>query len=302
MLKTNLVWLMVAVALAELAAGVGVCACNLFSTSTQVVTTDDIDDSSKVLRRIAEDAIKAAKDNDDQKLLEITASMVMPNPAEWFGRVFGPNAGAVMGGKYAAMAAQAPASLARDFKVLAQQHLTSVEVDRFVDSCNDSLDEHLYPVLSARKVTEPLSWLKFGYGDNAKILKFFAFMDGAFRFVGRLDSIPYSDEPVDGFVDSPPIVKGAAITPARRLDHVQLVYPQDARNRHIQGQVKLHLVIGKDGKTYNIHVLSGVCPLAEAAVQAVAQFRYTPSTINGASVAVDTTVEVYFSLSATEFR
>jgi TonB family protein len=258
------------------------------------------DNSPEALRRLAEAALEAAKGGDDQKLLDITKSMVMPNPEEWFGKVFGPRAGDISGGRYRGHMSQAPAELARDFKLMLQQNYTSVTVERFTESCNGSTDAHLFPVLSARKFAEPLSWLRFGDGENSKILRYFAYVDRAFRFVGNLEFIPNSDPPLEDSVRYPPIVAGASAVVAHRLDHTQPEYPKEARRRGIQGTVKLHVMIGLDGKTHNIHVLSGMCVLADSALRAVEKFRYSPTTINGTPVPVETTVNVVFNLSQSE--
>lgn len=73
-------------------------------------------------------------------------------------------------------------------------------------------------------------------------------------------------------------------------------YPPMAREAHVQGSVVLQALIGKDGKIENVQVLSGPTQLAQAAVNAVRQWRYKPYYLNGEPVEVQTTINVNFNL------
>jgi protein TonB len=81
------------------------------------------------------------------------------------------------------------------------------------------------------------------------------------------------------------------------LNRVQPVYPPLARQTRIQGTVKLHAIIAKDGSVQQLEVLSGHPLLVQAALDAVRQWRYKPTLLNGEPVEVDTTVDVIFSLN-----
>jgi protein TonB len=61
--------------------------------------------------------------------------------------------------------------------------------------------------------------------------------------------------------------------------------------------VVLQAVIGKDGTIQNLRVVSGHPMLAQAALDAVKQWRYKPYYLNGEPVDVDTTINVNFTLS-----
>jgi TonB family protein len=76
------------------------------------------------------------------------------------------------------------------------------------------------------------------------------------------------------------------------------VYPESARSAGVSGTVILHAIIGTDGKPLSLRVVnSQVDPeLARSAVEAVSQWRYTPTLLNGEPIEVDTTVTVNFSL------
>jgi protein TonB len=61
--------------------------------------------------------------------------------------------------------------------------------------------------------------------------------------------------------------------------------------------VRLHAIIGKDGSVQQLEVLTGHPLLVQAALDAVRQWRYRPTLLNGEPVEVDTTIDVIFSLN-----
>ena len=81
------------------------------------------------------------------------------------------------------------------------------------------------------------------------------------------------------------------------VHQVKPEYPSAARAAHIQGQVVLHAIIGKDGTVKEVQVVSGQPMLASAAQNAVKQWRYKPYFLNGQAVEVDTTINVNFTMA-----
>jgi protein TonB len=75
------------------------------------------------------------------------------------------------------------------------------------------------------------------------------------------------------------------------------VYPDLARSVRLQGHVVLAIVIGKDGSVEEIKLVSGHPLLAPAAMEAVKQWTYKPTMLNGQPVQVQTQVTVNFSLA-----
>jgi TonB family protein len=84
---------------------------------------------------------------------------------------------------------------------------------------------------------------------------------------------------------------------AANLTHqVSPVYPKDAKKQHIQGTVVLHAVIAEDGTMKTVEYINGPPELTDSAINAVKQWRYKPTLINGESLQVDTTISVIFTL------
>ena len=75
---------------------------------------------------------------------------------------------------------------------------------------------------------------------------------------------------------------------------VEPIYPISARSKGIRGTVLLDVVIGKDGHVVRAETVSGIPVLADAARQAIMQWVYKPSTLNGEAVDVAIKVKVTF--------
>ena len=73
-------------------------------------------------------------------------------------------------------------------------------------------------------------------------------------------------------------------------------YPVPAQQQGIQGTVLLNTVVGRDGRVLEVHVISGPPELATSATDAVKNWRFSPFTLNGDAVEVETTIEVEFRL------
>jgi periplasmic protein TonB len=94
------------------------------------------------------------------------------------------------------------------------------------------------------------------------------------------------------------IKQGGAVTAASLINRVQPVYPPLARQTRVSGTVRLHAIISKDGSVQQLEVLQGHPLLVQAALDAVRQWRYRPTLLNGEPVEVDTTIDVIFSLNS----
>src|SRR5271166_3487124 len=113
---------------------------------------------------------------------------------------------------------------------------------------------------------------------------------------------------IGGILSSQPVAVPKVATPQRvrvssgvsqglLIKKVTPNYPPLARQARIQGKVILQAEISKEGTIQNLQLISGHAMLAPAAIEAVKQWRYKPYLLNGEPVAVETQVEVNFSLS-----
>jgi protein TonB len=93
------------------------------------------------------------------------------------------------------------------------------------------------------------------------------------------------------------VTVGGNVQAARLVNRVQPIYPPLARQTRISGTVKLHAIIGKSGNVEQLQVVSGHPLLVQSALDAVRQWRYQPTLLNGDPVEVDTEIDVIFSLA-----
>jgi protein TonB len=80
-----------------------------------------------------------------------------------------------------------------------------------------------------------------------------------------------------------------------KTKHVAPIYPPIAQSANVQGVVILEVVIGVDGKVQDARVLRSIPLLDQAAVDAVRQWEFTPTLLNGTPVPVIMTVTVQFT-------
>lgn len=98
-------------------------------------------------------------------------------------------------------------------------------------------------------------------------------------------------------VPGPVVRVGSQIRPPTKVKDVRPVYPPEARNALVQGVVILEAVIGADGRIEEARVLRSIPLLDRAALEAVSQWEFTPTLLNGQPTAVVMTVTVQFSLT-----
>jgi len=89
---------------------------------------------------------------------------------------------------------------------------------------------------------------------------------------------------------------GGNIRPPTRTHVAEPAYPQTARAAGVQGVVILEIVIGADGAVSDARVLRSIPLLDQAALDAVRQWRYEPTLLNGVPTSVIMTATVNFSL------
>src|ERR1700722_55676 len=70
------------------------------------------------------------------------------------------------------------------------------------------------------------------------------------------------------------IIRTQLIPESKIVRKVQPVYPANAADLHIEGTVKIAVVIAKDGHIENLRLISGHPLLAPAALQAVRQWKF----------------------------
>ncbi len=110
--------------------------------------------------------------------------------------------------------------------------------------------------------------------------------------VGGLPSAPPPPPPPP----SAPVRVGGNIKAPTKTRNVNPVYPPIAQSARVQGVVIIEATIGPDGRVKDAKVLRSIPLLDQAALDAVKQWQFTPTLLNGVPVPVIMTVTVNFTL------
>jgi protein TonB len=95
-----------------------------------------------------------------------------------------------------------------------------------------------------------------------------------------------------------PIPVGGSVEAASLIHRVVPQYPEIARLTHVSGTIVLRAIIGKDGTVQELSYVSGPALLIKPAMDAVRQWSYRPTLLNGEPVEVQTTIDVVFTLGS----
>lgn len=107
---------------------------------------------------------------------------------------------------------------------------------------------------------------------------------------------PPPPPPADPSLPSAPIRVGGDIKEPRKIRDVKPVYPEIALAASVQGTVILEATIAPDGTVTGARILRSSPLLDQAAIDAVRQWAFTPTLLNGVAVPVTMTVSVTFQI------
>lgn len=287
--------------LLEVAMIAAVCVSVVRADASRVWATDET--PTEALRSLMDTALSAARQGDQAKLEEIARGLVIPHYDVWFKATFGQEEGTTLAAAYAS-------NLDRDEKwfPILFQGLSKQEGEVLVEDarelrtpggnqCGQALLKLAKNGASFYKVSlqrvDP-SGVRQGNGAG-----YFTLVEGAYRRVDcrslglGLESPTRLLLPVLGGR----LRVGGNVQAAKIINRVQPVYPKKAREARISGAVRLHVILAKDGTVEQLEVVSGHPLLTQAALDAVRQWTYQPTLLNGEPVEVDTTIDVIFALS-----
>ena len=87
-----------------------------------------------------------------------------------------------------------------------------------------------------------------------------------------------------------------SIQPPVLMERVMPAYPEAAKRQNLEGVVVVSAVIGKDGVPRAVRRVSGPADLTQAALDAVAGWRYKPASLGGEPVEVQRIITINFRL------
>jgi protein TonB len=89
---------------------------------------------------------------------------------------------------------------------------------------------------------------------------------------------------------------GGDVKPPRQILRIEPQYPLIARKAHVYGFVLIDAVIDEHGNVIQAHAISGPGLLIESSLEAVRQWKYEPTYLNGVPVSIAMNVQVIYSL------
>jgi len=261
-------------------------------TTSHSYVSSEVPDTPAGLQSQVDELVRIGKTHDQTNWQIVLGTFSLPNPESWFQANFAPEHLAQLTRDYPTTRDGYLGHIswvigqhqgAPNFHIqVAPSEMPSLPSDSGPES---SLPLPLHPVgvqnfrltPIADSGSMPPSWVSS-----------FVYADGHFRVVGG--TYPFWSEPSTG-----PITYN--VPAARILHKVSPKYPKKARKERVQGVVRLHAIIGKDGTLHELSVISGPPLLTDAALQAIRQWRYEPTLLKGEPVEVDTTIDVIFTLN-----
>jgi TonB family protein len=239
------------------------------------------------LKQFITDIFAAMESGDNDRASALLSTLEIPDHTAWFMNNFGPAEGPRLDAEYTVLAGK-PNTIRGHFKYALGNRRTELTVEEVADH-NSELDR---AITDAMAQPFPIYSVK---GSSPKeqsplFIGYFYYADAGFRFI-------YPNV-FQALSTAPPmrIRVGGTVQAGRLIHLLRPTYPPDAKAQHIEGDVVLHAIIGKDGTIKEISLVSGDPLLVPSAIDAVRQWQYQPYLLNDAPVEVDTTITLHFSL------
>jgi len=250
------------------------------------------------LQKLMATALSAARQGDQKKLKEIAQDLMIPEYEMWFEAMFGEEEGAKLGAAYRAYFDENEKWYPRLFEAMAKAEGEVIIEDvktlpkRSESWCGQAL-------ANLQKADAVFYRVSVGMADSSglrsgKVAGYFVLVGGTYR---RLDCQQLGMRPPGSPTIGGPLHVGGNLQAARIIKKVPPVYPEIARANGVSGTVRLHVIIGRDGAIKQLEIVYGDPMLQQAAVDAVRQWQYQPTLLNGEPVEIDTTIDVIFSLA-----
>jgi len=110
------------------------------------------------------------------------------------------------------------------------------------------------------------------------------------------DNTHQPERPVDVRPQTPQRLHVTHLEQAMLIQRIEPVYPPLAIQIHREGHVELRAIIATDGAIQSLQVVSGDALFLQSALDAVRQWRYHPTILNGQPVEIETYITVIYTL------
>jgi TonB family protein len=250
-------------------------------------------DRAGALRSLLSEMVVAVRNGADKQIEEMSEDLIVPEPQSFFSQVFGVEEGAKLAANYSGQKEHLKERIVGTLREMAKADPSKLEISTVKHDSPDGpgLNDFWRAVLQQRRTPVPLfsASYRVGRGSWHALAQFFQ-IDGRFGIV--------DNQTFTGLSGVPPLRLrvGGNVMVEKLLNQVNPRYPEAAKQGRIQGTVRLSVVVGTDGAIKELEVVSGPKDLIEVSVEAVKQWRYRVTKLNGVPVEVLTTIDIVFTL------
>jgi len=263
-------------------------------------------DSSEGLQKMLHETIEAVKSRDPTKEATLIHTLIMPEDAMWFKDEFGPSFGPRLAVAYQKITPELEQQIQTVYEGNAQRGWSQPKIFRYADAA--TVGSPIDNFLNCMDVVVPLYQTAFN-GDRpgsqvavnvntpgSKVVAgdlpgYYVYAKGGFRFVPQaIFSLLPKERPIRIQLDM-------NVMRSKIINNVQWKYPEEAIRQHIKGKVVIHFVLDTNGKIKEISAAEGPRILSDPVLQAVRQWTFEPTTLDGEPVEVEINLETGFQIN-----
>jgi len=262
-----------------------------------------VTDSSERLQSQIDEILNAIRGKDSAKETELIQSLLMPENSTWFVDEYGPGFGGALSAAYRGEAVNLKDEIKSIYEADARAGLLHAKISRYADpeAVNAPIDHFLncmnqiVPLYEAAflgkrpgiQMAMKSGQLKQTGGDLDGL---FVYYQGAFRFIPMqiLMKLP-SERPVRIHLDM-------NVMRSKLTMQTYASYPEEALRKRIGGKVVVRVNLDMSGNIQDIKPVEGDPILLRALIDAVNQWRFLPTKLDGDPVEVELDVEMVFQV------
>jgi hypothetical protein len=247
-------------------------------------------ESPSGLQAQLEAILRIAKDKNSNQLDDMVSGLQIPEGANWFSTTFGEELGSSLAATYKSSWKDYQYAVGQMFRENPSKRHFQVFVKEYSPSSPVPSDSFIQAILQNSKIPLKLYTASVGKDHPIGTLPgIYVYNQGYFRVVNwrTFYGLP-NVRPVR-------IRVGTSVAMSQLIRQVNPVLSPEARQKHLRGTVVLHIVIDRDGCVMKADSVSGPPELVKESVDAVRQWLFKPTLLNGDPVEVDSTVSIVFS-------